>query len=162
MKRIIFTTVLIFNVIHLTSQNINQQAYWFRLVVKVKLGDKWSWQNEADYRRFINPDRVWQSYSQSHLHYRFHKNWETVLGVGYAAVWQGTLIVPEWRPYEDIQYFQNFPNGWQLAYRGRVEQRFIHKYSKSELTEGFGFRFRPRLRVQLSKTIDAKWSAKLS
>ena len=162
MKRIVFTIILIFNVLQGNTQNVKQVAYSFRLNFRTKLGEKWSWQNETEYRRFTNPDRPWQSLSQSHLHYRFQKKWETVLGLAYAAVWQGDLVVPEWRPYQDIQYFQPLSQGWQLSYRTRIEERFIHKSSKTELTEGFGFRFRPRMRVQLSKTFNPEWTAKLS
>jgi hypothetical protein len=162
MKQIFFTTVLIFNVLQVQSQNIKQQAYSFRLNLRTRLNEQWSWHNETEFRSFTNPNRPWQSLSQTHLHYRFHENWETVLGLAFAAVWQGELIVPEWRPYQDVQYFQPLSNGWQLAYRARFEERFIHKSSSTELTEGFGFRFRPRMRAQLSKVFNPQWTGRLS
>jgi hypothetical protein len=162
MKPTFLAIFLIVNVLHIKAQTIYQQTYWFRLLAKVKVDDKWSVQAETDYRRFTNPDRVWQSYSQMRLHYRFHKNWETVAGLGYAVVWQGDLAIPEWRPYQDLQYFQPLKNGWQLAYRGRIEERFLHNASKTELIEGFGFRVRTRVRVQVSKKFNDKWTAKLS
>jgi hypothetical protein len=162
MKSSFLAIFLIINILHIKSQTINQQTYWFRLIAKVKVDDKWSVQAETDYRRFTNPDRVWQSYSQMRLHYRFHKNWETVAGLGYAVVWQGDLAIPEWRPYQDLQYFQPLKNGWQLAYRGRIEERLLHNASKTELIEGFGFRVRTRVRVQVSKKFNDKWTAKLS
>jgi Protein of unknown function (DUF2490) len=162
MKPTFFAIFLMVNGLHIKAQTISQQTYWFRILAKVKVDDKWSVQAETDYRRFTNPDIAWQNYSQMRLHYRFHKNWETVAGLGYAIVWQGNLAVPEWRPYQDLQYFQPFKNDWQLAIRGRIEERFIHNFLKTELTEGFGFRLRPRVRVQLSKKFNDKWTARLS
>jgi Protein of unknown function (DUF2490) len=162
MKRFFIVVILIFYGILLKSQSIYQQAYWLRLYARLKFNDKWTLHAETDYRRFTNPDRLWQNYNQLHLHYRFHKNWETVAALGYAQVWQGLLPVPEWRPYQDIQYFHPLGKGWQLAYRGRIEERFIHHSSKTELTEGFNFRVRPRARVQLSKVFNAQWTSRLS
>ena len=162
MKQILCAIFLIVNGLHIKAQTIHQQVYWFRLYTRVKLSDKLTGQIETDYRRFINPDRAWQSYSQARLHYRFHKNWETVLGLGYAVVWQGDLPVPEWRPYQDVQYFHPLSKGWQVAFRLRVEERFTHNFLKTELTDGFGFRLRPRMRVQLTKVFNPKWTARLS
>jgi Protein of unknown function (DUF2490) len=162
MKSFFLVIFLIINGLHIKAQTIYQQAYWFRVNARVRFDDKWSVQAETDYRRFTNPDRLWQNYSQVRLHYRFHQNWETVAGLGYALVWQGDLAVPEWRPYLDFQYFHPLKNDWQLAVRMRVEERFIHNFFKTELTDGFGFRLRPRVRVQLSKKFNSKWTARLS
>jgi Protein of unknown function (DUF2490) len=162
MKHIVFTIILIFNVLHGYTQNIKQQAYSFRLSLRMRINEKWTWHNETEYRSFTNPNRPWQSLSQSHVHYRFHEKWETVLGLAYAAVWQGDLVVPEWRPYQDVQYFQPLNEGWQLSCRARFEERFTHRASTTELTEGFGFRFRPRMRVQLSKDFQTDWTARVS
>lgn len=153
---------LVFVAFSIKSQNIYQQAYWLRLYGRVKFNDNWTVHLETDYRRFTNPDRMWQNYNQLHAHYRFHKNWETVAAVGFAQVWQNTFFVPEWRPYQDIQYFQSLGKGWQLAYRARVEERFIHHSSKTELTEGYGFNIRPRVRVQVSKSFKNNWITRLS
>jgi hypothetical protein len=162
MKQFLLTVILIFSFFVLKSQSIYQQAYWFRLYGRLNFNEKWTLHAETDYRRLTNPDRLWQNYNQLHLHFRFHKNWETVAALGYAVVWQGTLPVPEWRPYQDIQYFQLLGKGWQLAYRGRIEERFIHKSSKTELTEGFNFKMRPRLRVQLTKIFNKNWTSRMS
>ena len=162
MKNILWVIVLIFNVLRTEAQTIQQQSYWFRLYARVKLNDKWTGHFETDYRRFTNPDRAWQSYSQAHFHCRFRERWEAVLGLGYAVVWAGDLPVPEWRPYQDVQYFYPLSKNWQLAFRVRLEERFIHNYFKTELTDGFGFKLRPRFRAQLTKVFDAHWTARLS
>lgn len=146
----------------LKSQTIYQQAYWFRLYGRVKYKDKWTLHAETDYRRFTNPDRLWQNYNQLHLHYAVNKNWDIASAIAYAVVWQGTLPVPEWRPYQNVQYTHPLSKGWSLATRFQFEERFIHHASKTELTEGFGFKLRPRLRLQISKIIDANWTARAS
>jgi Protein of unknown function (DUF2490) len=163
MKQLFFSIVLIFNVLQTKAQNVYQQAYWLQLSARVKFSDKWTWQTEGDYRYFIRPTQeIWQNLNQTHVHFRFSPNWEAVAGGMYIRVWQKGLVVPEWRPFQDIQYFQPLNKGWQLAYRARVEERFIHHTAKSELTEGFGFKVRPRVRVQVSKTINDNWTARLS
>jgi Protein of unknown function (DUF2490) len=163
MKQFIVTIVLIFNLLEVKAQNIYQQAYWLQLSARIKFSDKWSWQTEGDYRYFVRPTHeIWQNLNQTHVHLRMSPHWEAVAGFMYIRVWQKGLVVPEWRPFQDIQYYQIFNKGWQLTYRARIEERFIHHSAKSELIEGFGFKVRPRLRVQLNKTINEHWTARLS
>ena len=162
MKQLFFIILLILSGFQLKSQTVHQQTYFFRLYARVKFNDKWTLHAETDYRRFTNPDRMWQSFSQLHLHYKFCTRRETAAALSYAVVWQGTLPVPEWRPYQLLQYTQPFNHGWALAYRLQFEERFIHHSSKTELTEGFGFKLRPRLRIQLAKLIDSNWTVRLS
>ncbi len=162
MRRIFFVVTFVFNLLTVKSQTIHQQAYYFRFLAKVKLNEKWALQAETDYRRFTNPDRMWQNFNQLRLHYRLNPHWESVAALTYAVVWQGSLPVPEWRPYQSIQYQHLLGQGWSSAYRFQFEERFIHHSSKTELTEGFGFRLRPRVRWLVSKVINPKWTARFS
>jgi hypothetical protein len=162
MKRLFFLLLLSVQINKLEAQTIHQQAYWFRLYERVRFRNSLVLHVETDYRRLINPDRNWLTFNQLHLHYFFNKKWEVGAAVSYAVVWQGDLPVPEWRPYQLVQYTQPLSKGWILAYRFQFEERFIHRASKTELTEGFGFKMRPRWRVQTSKMINDKWTMRLS
>lgn len=162
MKYLFGLLFLFFSCTVLKAQTIHQQAYWFRLYGRVKFKEKWVLHAETDYRRFINPNQMWQNFNQLHLHYVPNTRWDIASALSYAVVWQGTLPVPEWRPYQNIQYTYPLSNNWSLAGRFQFEQRFIHHASKTELTEGFGFRLRPRLRLQVAKTIHSNWVARFS
>lgn len=162
MKPVFLAIFLIFNVLHIKAQNEYQQAYWIRLYAKIRVNDKWTGNIETDVRQFTNPTRLWQSLTHTRWHYRFRQNTDIAFGLGYAAVWQGDLVVPEWRPYQEMNQYLPLGKGWQLSFRGRLEERFIHNVNKTELIEGFGFRLRPRVRIQLSYMLKEKWTFRLS
>ena len=162
MKRILFLLLLALSFLTAKAQTTHQTGYWTRLFIRVKLDDKWSLQAEADNRRLTEPDRPLQFISHIHLHRKFGKTFETAVGLTFSTVWQGSLAVPEWRPFEEFYVFQPLGKGFRLSHRLRTEQRWTHNFSNGELTDGFNFRWRFRYRPQLDWRISEKWALKLN
>jgi hypothetical protein len=148
----------------------HQQSYWTRLYVRVKLNDKWSWQNEADNRRFFGENQQLQFIAHTHLHRKFGKNMahpeklgaEGSLGFTFSDVWQGTLPVPELRPFQEFYVYQKLTDKWRLTHRFRTEERWFHNYVKDVLTEGYNFKFRLRYMLRTDYQLGKKWVLKVN
>jgi hypothetical protein len=160
MKKYFLYTVLIFNVLNLKSQTVNQQTYWTRFYVRVKLSDKWSWQTEADNRRFFGENHQLQFIAHTHVHRKLSKNTEGSLGFTYSDVWQGNLPVPELRPFQEFYLFTKINDKWRFSQRFRTEQRWFHNYSGENLTSGYNFKFRFRYMPRLEYRLTDKWILK--
>jgi hypothetical protein len=142
------------------AQVIHQSTYWTRLYIRVKLNDKWSWQNEADNRRFFGENQQLQFIAHTHIHRKLSKNTEGSLGFTYSAVWQGNLPVPELRPFQEFYVYTDLNNKWRFSQRFRTEQRWFHNYIGETLTSGYNFKFRFRYQPRLEYRISEKWIAK--
>ena len=162
MKNFTLFIVLIFNTLSLKSQTVHQKAYWTRLYVRVKLNDKWSWQTEADNRRFFGENQQLQFIAHTHVHRKFSKNTEGSLGFTFSEVWQGNLPVPELRPFQEFYIFQPLSTRLRLSHRIRTEQRWFHNYKNEALAEGYNFKFRFRYRPQLDFKLSEKWALKVN
>jgi Protein of unknown function (DUF2490) len=159
MKKYLYT-VLIFNVLSLKSQTVNQQTYWTRFYGRVKLSDKWSWQTEVENRRFFGENQQLQFIAHTHLHRKLSKNTEGSLGFTYSDVWQGNLPVPELRPFQEFFLFTKINDKWRFSQRFRTEQRWFHNYSGESLTSGYNFKFRFRYMPRLEYRFSDKWILK--
>ena len=162
MKNFTLFIVLIFNTLSLKSQTVHQKTYWTRLYVRVKLNDKWSWQTEADNRRFFGENQQLQFIAHTHLHRKLSKRTEGSLGFTFSEVWQGNLPVPELRPFQEFYIFQPLNNRLRLLHRIRTEQRWFHNYKNDALTEGYNFKFRFRYMLRLEYKISEKWALKVN
>ena len=169
MKNFTLFIVLIFNTLSLKSQTVHQKTYWTRLYVRVKLNDKWSWQTEAENRRFLGKNQALQFIAQTHIHrklsnHAFARNVTTegALGFTYSAVWKNGLVVPEWRIFQELSAFQHLSQQLRLSHRLRIEERWFHNASKTELTEGYYFKQRFRYRAQLDWQFSEKWVLKIN
>jgi hypothetical protein len=82
------------------------------------------------------------------------KPWlDVALGFNYNVTQQPTdpnLNVPELRPWQEFTLFTTSKSKWQLLFRYRLDERFIHHNNKIELTEGYHFNLRHRFRVGVS------------
>ena len=87
MKKIIICIAFAVSYLSANAQVVHQQTYWTRLYVRVKLNDKWSWQTEADNRRFFGENKELQFIAHTHLHRKLGKNREGSVGLTYSAVW---------------------------------------------------------------------------
>ena len=139
------------------TQVTHQQAYWTRLYVRVKLDEKWSWQIEADNRRFFGENQQLQFIAHTHVHRKLGKNTEGSLGFTFSEVWQGNLPVPELRPFQEFYIFQPLNSRLRLSHRIRTEQRWFRNYKNEALTEGYNFKFRFRYMLRLDYKLGKKW-----
>ena len=162
MKNFTLFIVLIFNTLCLKSQTVHQKAYWTRLYVRVKLNDKWSWQTEADNRRFFGENQQLQFIVHTHIHRKFSQSTEGSIGFTFSEVWQGNLPVPELRPFQEFYIFQPLNSGLRLSHRIRTEQRWFHNYKNEALTEGYNFKFRFRYMMRLEYKLSEKWALKIN
>ena len=162
MKNFTLFIVLIFNTLSLKSQTVHQKTYWTRLYVRVKLNDKWSWQTEADNRRFFGENQQLQFIAHTHLHRKLGKNTEGSVGFSFSEVWQGNLPIPELRSFQEFYIFQPLNSRLRLLHRVRTEQRWFHNYKNEALTEGYNFKFRFRYMLRLEYKLSEKWAFKVN
>ena len=158
--RNIEVVALLFLALNLTAQTTHQKGYWTRLYAKVKLDSNWTWQIEADERRFIVPDKQLQFIAHTHLHRKISKNTEGSLGLSFSSVPQGLIDVKEYRLFQEFYVYQKLTSKLRLAHRLRTEQRWFENVEKGEIVSGFNFKFRYRYRPQLELKMNKKWSFK--
>ncbi len=148
--------VLSSGLIYGQSNTTHQTLYWIRYYNQTQLSSTYTLHFEVDERRLINPDIQFQIFSHLHLHRRFSKLIDIAAGFTYAATNSSKnrdLAVPELRPFQEINFAQQIFQKIQLQFRYRFEQRFVHNNDKIELTDGYAFSFRHRLRLQGSMNV---------
>lgn len=129
-----------------------QRQVWYGFYPNVKIGEKWSLNNEVENRQFITPSAQNMMLIRSHLHYQVHKHWDIAAGFGYFVVsTQNPEIdnktgIPEYRPFEEANNSFTFKGRYTITNRLRFEQRWIQKTNGAELDEGFNFNMRFRYR----------------
>ncbi len=160
MNKCFFCILLIFNYLETQSQTTYQKTYWTRFYARVKLNDKWSWQTEADNRRFFGQNQQLQFIAHTHLHRKLTQNTEGVLGFTFSEVWQGNLAVPEFRPFQEFYFFTKINDKWRFSQRFRTEQRWFRDVRGATLASSFNFKFRARYMPRLEYRLSEKWIAK--
>ncbi|MFM9839701.1 MAG: DUF2490 domain-containing protein [Cyclobacteriaceae bacterium] len=141
----------------------HQSLYWIRYYNQTQLSSKYTLHFEVDERRQINPDIQFQLFAHAHLHRRFSKLIDVAAGFTYATTNSSknpNLAVPEFRPFQEINFSQPISKKIQLQFRYRFDQRFIRNNDKIELTDGYTFSFRHRFRLQCSMTVKKYESGK--
>lgn len=146
---------------------LHQNLYWLRFQNQIIFSNKLSWYNEVDNRRFFHPDVQNQLIAHSHIHYTI-KNFEPAIGG--TLSWQYTqdpetktaVVIPEIRPFQELNYALPFSKKLELRERLRIDERFIRNHTATELTEGYDFIFRFRLRSQLNYNLKNNYVIKLS
>jgi Protein of unknown function (DUF2490) len=159
-KSIISAFLWAFVLTSITAQTTHQSIYWTRLYVRVKIDSLYSWQTEADNRRFFNENQQLQFIAHTHVHRKLSKNTEGSLGFTFSEVWQGNLPVSELRPFQEFYIFQPLNSRLRLSHRIRTEQRWFHNYKNESLTEGYNFKFRFRYMLKLDYKVGKKWVLK--
>lgn len=147
----VFLIVLYVNSFAYAQQKtiIPLKLYWTGYYGKWRINDKFQLHNEAEERRFFDPDKQSQFLVRSHLHYKLNYNWELSAGMAYFAnspvnpKSASTLIVPEWRPHVEIAYQQSIKR-FKIIQRYRTEWRFRHNSNPEELLPGYYNYFRLR------------------
>ncbi|MEN2400821.1 DUF2490 domain-containing protein [Flavobacterium sp. MC2016-06] len=141
------------------QKNIDHQTLtWIRYYNIFPLTEKWALHSEFDNRSFLNPIHENLFVVRVQGRYRATKNIE--LGGGFAYFNVNTqnpdvdpeFTVPEYRSQQDITLINDiakitFHNRFQL------EERFIEKFTKTELLDDYSFAFRFRYRLQSMFTL---------
>lgn len=153
---VVFAYLLSFNTLGQTPETTHQNLYWARYYNQITINEKWSWHNEIDKRVFFENNRHHHLIMHTHWHYKIAPIAELGFGVTYSrqsphdpdAI--STLVVPEIRPFQEINLTQKLNNKLSLSQRFRIDERFIHKNNSKVLLDGYDFNFRFRYRLQFS------------
>ncbi len=141
---------------------IRQDLYWTRFMVQANLNKKLFLITELDHRRFFESNAYHHTIQHSHLHYRIKQNLDVAVGQTFS--WQNPqfpdaepkLLIPEIRPFQEINGSQEINKRLTFSSRLRIDQRFIKKNNGLELLQGFDFNMRYRLRLQYLYQIGKK------
>jgi len=132
----------------------HQSLYWVRYNNQLTINKKWTWNNEIDDRRFFENSRQHHLIMHSRLHYKFFQNIDAAFGLTYSLQSPqdpnsiNTLVVPELRAFQEINFSNVFSKKFTLQQRLRIDERFIHKNNGKDLLDGYDFNFRFRYRLQ--------------
>ncbi len=156
MKNCLILVCILFSDFSFGQSTTQQSLYWIRYYNQTQFNSKYTLHIELDERRLINPDRQFQLFVHAHLHRRFSKWIDAAAGFTFAgtnATKNPQLIVPELRPFQEINVSQQIIKKLQLQFRYRLDERFIRNYDKLELQDGYGFFVRHRFRIQCNVEI---------
>ncbi len=148
------------------SSQSTANLYWARYFNQLHFNDKWSWQNEMDERRSIQPDH--QRQFIIHSYGNFRPNSRTDIAAGITASWvtnTKNLTVPEIRFFQSVNYQIAKLGKSEIQVRFRLEERFFHNTDaqKTDLTEGYNFKFRTRYRIQFQRSSNNQnWTVRIA
>ncbi len=158
-KNKVFVLLLLFACLGLQAQTkevSHQNLYWLRYYNQLTLNPKWTLHNEIENRRLFENHKQHTTVIHSRAHYNLFENVNVGFGVTYSRVSLQdsdtgyTLVVPEIRPVQEINYKAVFTERFSMQHRFRVDERFTHNNDGLHLTDGYGFNFRFRYRLQAS------------
>ena len=120
---------------------------------------KWSWQNEIDERRSIQPDHQRQFIAHSYANFKLKP--KTDFATGITGSWvtnPNNLTIPELRFFQSVTSNVATLGRNEIQVRFRLEERFLHTTDseKKYLTDGYHFKFRTRYRIQFQRISNNK------
>jgi Protein of unknown function (DUF2490) len=147
---LIFFLLFIFHSSIVNAQPIDpSKGYWVRYYNQFSLTPKWIWHNEIDERRLLNPDRQAQFFIHTHIHYLPSTKLDFAFGFNHNLSKNRTNItVPEWRPWQEVNFNATPTSKIKLSFRYRLDERFIQHSSAHQLEDGYQFVLRHRIRIQ--------------
>lgn len=146
-----FTTSL-----HAQKQITHQSQYWIRYYGKYHISHDWETDVEIDDRRFFKDNRQanWVLPRITVIR-KLGAGWNIGAGFTYYTTTNpadpekaATLTVPELRPHEELNYSQKIGK-LGIKQRFKLEQRWTHNSTATELTHGYSFKGRFRYQFQL-------------
>jgi len=142
-------------------------AYWIRYFNQLNFSSKWSWQNEIDERRSIQPHQQLQFIAHSYAGFKAGKKTDLMAGVTVSWVTNTQhLTVPEQRLHQAIVYSFAIGKKLEISGRLRAEERFFRNTTddRTAVTDGYHFRFRSRYRLQFLIPLGntGKWNARIA
>lgn len=150
------------------KQITHQQLYWLRYYNKLVFSKNYWLDTEIEDRRFTNESRQDQLLlPRVHIRRKLGEGWQAGIGFTYFlqtlpqdAEKSITLVRPELRPQQELQYSQKVNSWLGLSHRYWLEERFIRKTKGNELIDGYNFNFRFRYQLQVEFKIIKKDSPK--
>lgn len=154
LTRIFFLLLLCnLNLAAQTEKNIDHQSIlWTRYYNQLTINDKWAIHSEFDNRLFIKPVKENLFVIRVQARYKI-KEIELGAGLVYFSVYSQIpevdpgFTVPEYRLQQDVTTKQNWGK-IVVNHRYQIEERFIHNFDKTGLTNGTSFSLRFRYRIQ--------------
>lgn len=143
-----------------TKQITHESLYWIRYYNQIAFGNKWTWHNEIDERRFFKNNEHFHIIIHSRLHYKLAPKVEIAGGFTYSLQktknvnLTSALEIPELRPTQEIIYSNPISKRWNLQHKLRIDERFFRKNDGKSLTDGYDFNFRFRYRLQAAFRIN--------
>ncbi|MEK6780285.1 MAG: DUF2490 domain-containing protein [Bacteroidota bacterium] len=118
----VLTAFLCFSASAQSSANL----YWIRYFNQLHFNTKWSWQNEFDERRSIQPDQQRQFIMHSYANFNLKSR--TEFSAGMTGSWVtnlSNLTVPEVRTFQSITSRLATIDKFEINFRFRLEERFF-------------------------------------
>ncbi|MCL6524895.1 MAG: DUF2490 domain-containing protein [Thermoflavifilum sp.] len=145
------------------KQITHQQLYWIKYDGQYTLSPSWKISLEVDDRRFFLHNRqLYWLLPRVSASYTLGDGWRAAIGFTYYLTTNpadptksAQVTVPELRPHEELNYRQKIGQ-LILDHRYRLEERWIHKSSATQLIPGYQFNFRFRYQLQLAYSIISK------
>jgi hypothetical protein len=165
-SRLFFTCLLISSALTSIAQgNIYQQTqYWLRYQLQLNFSPQLYWNNEADNRRFINPDVETQLIFHSRLHYK-KGAWDFASGVtlSYAFASRPEIgyknSTTEIRPVAEAAH-EILLNRFSIQNRFRIDNRFFEVNEDESIWRESRYvtrlRYRLQFRIPIKKTDDVQ------
>ncbi|WP_255070947.1 DUF2490 domain-containing protein [Lacihabitans sp. LS3-19] len=147
----------------------NQNLFWLRFSNQTNFkNSKFFLINEVEDRRFYISNTQHHTIQHNHLHYKIKPNVDVALGQTFS--WQNPqfpdanikLTVPEVRPFQEINASEKINPKLIFSTRFRIDERFIRNNNGTELSDGYKFNMRYRLRIQYQYLIWKNGSLKIS
>lgn len=139
------------------KQIANKGQYWARYYGKYKFSPNWGVNLEIDDRRFFKDNRQanWVL-PRVTINRKLGEGWDVGLGFTYYNSSNPAdpskpiaVTVPELRPHQELNYTQKIKK-LSISQRFRIEERWTHNATTSELTAGYSFKGRFRYQLQLN------------
>ncbi|MBK5278575.1 MAG: DUF2490 domain-containing protein, partial [Bacteroidia bacterium] len=109
------------------SAQSSANLYWIRYFNQLHFNEKWSWQNEIDERRAIQPDQQRQFIGHSYANYISKSKNSVTAGItGSWVTNTKNLTVPELRFFQSMSYDIATVKKFDIQFRFRLEERFFH------------------------------------
>ncbi|ANI90329.1 hypothetical protein A9P82_14115 [Arachidicoccus ginsenosidimutans] len=149
------------------KQVTHHGQYWMRYYGKYNISPKWNIDLEIDDRRFMKGSRQsnWVLPRVTFTR-KLGAGWSGGAGFTYyrtsnpADPSKPTAVtVPELRPHEELTYSQKIKN-LSIKQRFRLEERWTHNSTSTELMNGYSFKGRFRYQLQLTYPIVKAETAK--
>lgn len=142
------------------KQITHQQLYWIKYDGQYTLSPSWKISLEVDDRRFFHRNRqLYWVLPRLSASYTLGDGWRAAIGFTYHLTTNpadptksAQVTVPELRPHEELDYLLKIDQ-LNMNHRFRLEQRWTHKSSSTELLPGYIFNLRLRYQLQLSYPI---------
>jgi len=136
-------------------QVTHQSFIWYSLMHTYAFSPRWTLTTDLQERTFLSPMQQAQFGVRLQLTHTLSPSWAVGQGFAYFRTRPGDpnsagrLAVPEWRPYQHVQ-FSHTGGKLRIGHRLRIEERFIRKNAQGKLEKGFNYAVRYRYALLLS------------